>query len=80
MRNREKEAMNLDRVRERLQNGFRPFVLEMSSGKRVVVRHPDFVIVGKGRVVVMGEDDSVTTLDALHISSITDDPTAKRRK
>ena len=72
--------MNLERVRERLQNGFKPFVLEMSSGKRVSVWHPDFVIIGKGTVVVMGEDDSVTMLDGLHISSIEDAPSPKRRK
>jgi hypothetical protein len=69
--------MNLDRVRERLQNGFKPFVIEMSRGKRISVWHPEFVIVGKGTVVVMGEDDSLTTLDALHISSIEDRPTPK---
>jgi hypothetical protein len=72
--------VNLDRVRERLQNGFKPFVIEMSSGKRVSVWHPEFVIVGKGTVVVMGEDDSVTTLDALHISSIQDVPTPRRHR
>jgi hypothetical protein len=72
--------MNLDRVRERLQNGFKPFVIEMSSGKRVSVWHPEFVIVGKGTVVVMGEDDAVTMLDALHISSIQDAPTPRRHR
>ena len=66
--------MNLDRIRERLANGFKPFVLELSSGKQVPVLHPDFVIVGKGVVVVVGEDDSVATLDALHIASIEDLP------
>lgn len=60
--------MNLERIREKLSNGFHPFVLETSSGKRVSVLHPDFVIVGKGVVVV------------LHITYMEDLPGSKRRK
>ena len=33
--------MNLDRVREKLANGFRPFVLELFGGQRVRVVHPE---------------------------------------
>ena len=72
--------MNLDRIRERLSNGFRPFVLETSSRRRVPVLHPDFVAIGKGTVVVMGEDDSITTLDALHIVSMEDLPGSRKKK
>jgi len=70
--------MNLDRIRERLQNGFKPFALELSSGKRVVIPHPDFVALGKGVVVVIGKNDAVTTLGALHIAAIQDLPTPRR--
>ena len=70
--------MNLDRIRERLQNGFKPFVLELSSGKRLAVPHPEFITIGKN-VVVMGKNDSVTMADALHIISLNLRPT-KRRK
>ncbi len=72
--------MNSERIRERLVNGFRPFVLELSSGKRLRVPHPEFIMVGKNVVAVMGENDSVTTADALHIVSITDLPSLRRRK
>ena len=34
-------VMNLDRVREKLANGFRPFVLELFGGQRVRVVHPE---------------------------------------
>ena len=64
--------MNLNRIRERLSNGFRPFVLELSSGKRLRVPHPEFIIVGTNTVVVMGKNDSVTMADALRIVSIED--------
>jgi hypothetical protein len=72
--------MNLNRIRERLENGFRPFLLELSSGKRVPVPHPDFIAIGKGVVVVLGKNDSITTADALHITAITDLPQAHKRK
>jgi len=72
--------MNLNRIRERLTSGFRPFVIELSSGKRLRVPHEDFIMIGTNVVVVMGEDDSVTTADALHIVSIADMAAPKRRK
>ena len=73
--------VNLSRIRERLENRFRPFALELSSGRRVPVLHPDFIMVGKGIVVVMGKDDSVITVDALHITAMREllSPTQKRK-
>jgi hypothetical protein len=72
--------MNLDRIRDRLENGFKPFALELSSGRRVPVPHQDFIMVGKGVVVVMGRDDSVITVDALHITAMKDLAPAPKRK
>ena len=76
----EADDVNLDRIRERLSNGFKPFVLELSSGKRLKVPHPEFIILGKNVLVVMGKDDSVTMADALHIVSMQELPLRKRRK
>jgi len=36
--------MNLERIRERLQNGFKPLRIELSSGKKLSVPHPDFTL------------------------------------
>lgn len=72
--------MNLDRIRELLQNGFKPFALQLSSGKRLRVPHPDFIALGKGVAVVIGEDDSVTTVDALHIVAIEESSPSKRHR
>jgi hypothetical protein len=72
--------VNLERIRERVQNGFKPFVLELFSGKRVPVPHPDFIAIGNGVVVVLGKNDSVTSVDALHIVAIEDLPAARHRK
>ena len=72
--------MNIERIRERLSNEFKHFVLELSSGKRVKVPHPDFVMTGKNLLVVMGEDDSLTSVDALHIEAVDELPVSRRRK
>jgi hypothetical protein len=45
-----------------------------------VVPHPEFIMVGKSVVAVMGKDDSVTTIDALHIAAIEDMPVRKGRR
>jgi hypothetical protein len=44
------------------------------------VPHPEFIMVGRNVVAVLGKDDSVTTIDALHIVAIEDLPAAKRRR
>ena len=72
--------VNLNRIRERLENGFKPFVLELSSGRRVPVPHPDFIAIGKGVVVVLGKDDSVNHIDALHITAMKTVPPLRKRK
>ena len=69
--------MNAERIRKKLTNGFRPFAIEVSSGRRYVVPHPEFIMIGKNVVAIMGKDDSVTTIDALHIVAIEDLPAAK---
>jgi len=70
--------MILERIRERLTNGFKPFVLELSSGKRLRVPRPDFIAIGHSVVAVMGKDDSITRADALHIVSMQDFHSPKR--
>src|SRR5258708_38939099 len=52
--------VNTERIRQKLSNGFRPFALHLSGGKRYVVPHPEFIMVGRNVVAVMGKDDSVT--------------------
>ncbi|MBI5773080.1 MAG: hypothetical protein HZA89_04965 [Verrucomicrobia bacterium] len=72
--------MNLEHIRERLANGFKPFFIELSSGKKVPVPHPDFIAVSKNTVVVMDEDDHATRIDALHITALEDMKPSNRRK
>ena len=71
--------MNLDHIRERLSNGFEPFVLVTTDGRRFDVPHHDFIAVGKNVVVVLDQKDHSTKIDALHIVSIEDSGAKKRR-
>ena len=69
--------MNIERIRDKLSNGFRPFAIQLSSGKRHVVPHPEFIRVGKRIVAVLGKKDSVTAIDPLHIVALEDLPGTK---
>ena len=62
--------MNIERIRKMVTNGFKPFTLYTSDGRKFAVPHPEFVAVGKRVVVVIGKDDRVNTLDPLHIVSL----------
>src|SRR6266496_4289735 len=57
------ERLRASSRRPKLRNTFRPFAIELSSGRRYVVPHPEFIMVGRTVVVVMGADESVTTID-----------------
>jgi hypothetical protein len=56
----------------RMRGGFKPFVLHLSDGRKFRISHPEFILVGKGVVAVLREDDLVETLDPLHIVSTED--------
>lgn len=73
-------SMNTDRIRQKLTQGFRPFAIETRGGKRYAIPHPEFIMVGKGVVAVLGKDDSVTTIDALHIVALEDLPKPRPSK
>ena len=64
--------MNTEQIRLRMRGGFKPFVLHLSDGRQFKISHPEFILVGKGIVVVLREDDLVETVDAVHIVSVED--------
>jgi len=66
-------SVNTEQIKLRLRGGgFRPFVLHLSDGRQFRIEHPEFILVGRGVVVVLREDDLVETLDALHVVSVED--------
>ncbi len=63
--------MDLEGVREALhREPFRPFDICLADGRRVPVRHPDFVAVGKRRIIVVQPDDSSMFIEPLLIVSL----------
>ncbi len=69
--------LNLNHIRERLAQQFRPFVIHLSDGRKFRIPHPDFIAVGRGVVSVIDAKDITHTLDALHIVSVADEARAR---
>ena len=62
--------MNIERIRRRLTEGFRPFVIRTSDGREYEVPHPEFIAIGSHEIGVVSKDGYVDTLAPLHIVSI----------
>jgi hypothetical protein len=71
--------MRITDIRERLSNGFEPFLLRLTDGRRIEVPHPDFIAVGKHVVVVLDRSDVPRKINVPHIVSIEDLPQRRRR-
>lgn len=71
--------MDIAGIREALhKQPFEPFVIRLADGRSLPVSHPDFVAVGKRRIVVVADDDSASTIEPLLIVSL--DAPLKRGK
>lgn len=65
-----RHAMIIDRLRQRLHEGFHPFTLELSSGRRYSVPHRDFIAVHPKMVVVIDQEGVSHTINPLHIVAL----------
>ena len=53
-------------IRETLrQQPFQPFVMELVDGRKLVVRHPEFVLVSKRHLIHVDEEDHLTWVEPL---------------
>jgi len=62
----------IDDIRERLANGFRPFALCLSDGRRFVVPQRDFIAFTPRKIALFDEKGVSHIINALHIVSIDD--------
>jgi hypothetical protein len=62
--------MNLEDIRRRLSNGFKPFLIRTADGREFSVPHKEFVFLTKRSVIVAAEEGYVDILDPLHIASV----------
>ena len=62
--------MIIEQIRERLSNGFQPFTLCLSDGRRLRVPHRDFIAVSLKVVVVIDQHEVSHTINPIHVVSI----------
>ena len=62
----------VEQIQLRLQNGFRPFTLQLLSGKEYRVPHRDFIAVHPKMVVVIDDAGLSHTISPLHIVAISE--------
>ena len=62
--------MIVEQVRDRLHNGFQPFALQLSNGRKFAVPHQDFIAVQPRMVVVIDQKGVSHTINPLHIVSL----------
>jgi hypothetical protein len=65
-------GVNVEQLRARFRERFRPFALVMSSGNKYPVPHPDFIFITERTVVVADAKGYTTNLDPLHIVGLED--------
>jgi hypothetical protein len=72
-------VMDLNSIRHALRKEpFRPFELCLADGRRVPVKHPEFVAMNRRSVIVTDDDSATKILEPLRIVSL--GPLAERRK
>ena len=69
--------MNVEHIRARLRNGFRPFAVITSSGNKYPVPQPEFILLTPRTVVVADRRGYAVVLDPLHVVGIEDIPTTR---
>ena len=62
--------MNLEEIRRRISNGFRPFVIRTADGRYFPVPHKEFIFLTKRSVIVSDQEGFVDILDPIHITSV----------
>jgi hypothetical protein len=72
--------MDLQGIREALRRQpFKSFAIRLADGRGIPVCHPDYVAVGKRRIIVVEPDDSWMVLEPLLIVSLDYDGKHRRR-
>ena len=72
--------MNVELIRKRLRDGFRPFAVVTSSGNRYPVPHPEFIFLTQRAVIVADPDGYVVDIDPLHVVALEDLPPQPRTR
>lgn len=60
----------IEQIKKRLENGFTPFALRLTDGRRYNVPHRDFIAMSQRTVVVIDRDGWSVSINPLHIVSV----------
>lgn len=64
----------IEQIKKRLENGFSPFALGLSDGRRFVVPHRDFIAISSKTIVIIDKDELAVSINPLHVVSVEDAP------
>jgi len=64
--------MNVETIRARIRESFRPFTVVTSSGNKYPVPHQDFILITERTIVVVDRNGYAVVLDPLHIVGLED--------
>lgn len=59
-------------IKKRLENGFTPFALRLTDGRRYEIPQRDFIALSERTVLVIDTDGWGVTINPLHIVSVDD--------
>jgi hypothetical protein len=59
-------------IKKRLENGFKPFALRLTDGRRYEIPHRDFIALSERTVAVIDTDGWAVSINPLHIVSVDD--------
>jgi hypothetical protein len=62
----------IEQIKKRLENGFSPFVLGLSDGRRFTIPHRDFIAISPKTIVVIDKDELAVSINPLHVVSVED--------
>jgi hypothetical protein len=71
--------MDINSIRNAVrEQPFRPFVLSLADGRRVAVKHPEFVAMNERIVIVTNEESATKILEPLLIVSLEHEPAGRK--
>jgi len=62
----------IGQIKKRLENGFTPFALRLTDGRKYEIPHRDFIAMSERTVLVIDRDGWGVTINPLHIVSVDD--------
>lgn len=62
----------VEKIKKKLEEGFRPFAIGLTDGRRYEIPHRDFILASSRDIGIIDKDDLIITINPLHIVSLDD--------